>query len=327
MFKKIAIFFVTLGVSVYLISLPFQVQANIVETPVTKLSNLEYANSITLNGTVEGADSHNLFLAIPIIPNEVYAKQGQRVSKGDLLFTVDIDQLKEYLEKALVAGGDSADLLNYISEFLNTEEKIEKAMRDIKTHYYAEKDGVISSLNIEKNTLSNPLLPILSITNSKQLVINADLPAEQANIVSQGQRVAIDLKNGAQSTYSGKVKQVSGIAKTKLDGTKFSVFIPVEIEIETTDNDIIPGLKAEVKIQTEREKNISFLPYASISQDDKGEYVYVLKGPKIEKKYIEVGEDLEEGVEVVSGVSQEDIVIKDIAKIKHQNQTVKVVKE
>ena len=59
--------------------------------------------TVVCTGTVESADSRNLYLDTPCIAGQVFFSAGQKVNKGDVLFTVDVDATKD----ALAAVGSS----------------------------------------------------------------------------------------------------------------------------------------------------------------------------------------------------------------------------
>lgn len=254
-------------------------------------------------------------------------KLGQRVKKGDLLFSIDIPKLKEYLENALVGGSDNTEMLYYISEVLNTKEKVESAISQLKPHYYAQKDGIVTAFNLENNALNNPLLPVVSIANSNELIISADIPIENSAQLQKGQNAYITLENGKNTQLEGNIKQVSSIAKPKISGTKTTVCVPIEISLKNINDDVFPGIPANVQIQTGDRKDIFCLSFMAIGQDEKGEYVYTYNKGQLEKKHIETGEELNGKVQILSGLTPQDFIVADVAKVTNKTRLIKVVKE
>ena len=63
-------------------------------------------------------------------------------------------------------------------------------------------------------------------------------------------------------------------------------------------------------------KIASILPYEAVSQDEKGEYVYVYESGRAYKRYIETGEELANGVEILSGLSETEEIIADPSVIR-----------
>lgn len=327
MFKKISFLLVSAVSIIYLVSIPTQVNKSIAQSPIAKLSAERYSKTVDVTGSVISADTENLFLSIPIIPDKTYVKVGDRVKKGDLLFTIDIDNLQKYLENALLAGSDNKELLYYISEELGSKEKIEKALKEIKPAYYAQKSGIVTTFNLQNNTLSNPLLPVLSIADSSALIVSVDVPVESAKKIKKGQSVDIYMEGTQTAHYTGTIKSVSSLAKNKIEGTKTTVCVPVEVEFDKISNEIIPGLPADIKIKTEKAKTIYCLNYMAIGQDDEGEYVYSYNNGVLEKKYIKTGEELKGKVEVLSGVTKDDYIVGDIAKVNENTKMIKVIEE
>ena len=82
-------------------------------------------------------------------------------------------------------------------------------------------------------------------------------------------------------------------------------------------------MKAE--IETEPEKMISVLPYDSILQDNNGkEFVYVYRDGKAVKRFITTGIELDESVQVVTGLYPSDNVIYEASKISDEGSFISV---
>ena len=56
------------------------------------------------------------------------------------------------------------------------------------------------------------------------------------------------------------------------------------------------------------------VPYEAVGQDENNEeYVYVADGARVERRTVKTGMELLEGVEVVEGLSPNDILLSDVA--------------
>lgn len=109
--------------------------------------------TVVCTGTVESADSRNLYLDTPCIAGQVFFSAGQKVNKGDVLFTVDVDATKD----ALAAVGSSG--LGGISG-----EALEGLIQKEVT---APVTGVLTALNIKTGTLSDSAKPCAVISSSE----------------------------------------------------------------------------------------------------------------------------------------------------------------
>jgi RND family efflux transporter MFP subunit len=100
--------------------------------------------------------------------------------------------------------------------------------------------------------------------------------------------------------------------------------MPVEVDIDNTDNMLKPGMFARVELLLDKHYNILKIPLQCIKTDDSGRYIFTFTEDNTAvKKYIEIGLQADNKVEIVSGLKENDKVvsvgqdlIKDNSKIK-----------
>ena len=133
--------------------------------------------TVVCTGTVESADSRNLYLDTPCIAGQVFFSAGQKVNKGDVLFTVDVDATKD----ALAAVGSSG--LGGISG-----EALEGLIQKEVT---APVTGVLTALNIKTGTLSDSAKPCAVISSSESLQIKVAVREKDLKSIAIGQSVQV----------------------------------------------------------------------------------------------------------------------------------------
>ncbi len=125
--------------------------------------------------------------------------------------------------------------------------------------------------------------------------------------VKEGQKAVITGNAFPDNSYDADVISISGTAVKSANG---AVFVPVEIKLSETDENIRSGYSVKAKILSDDEKEISVLPYEVIKADEDGnEFVYVLNSGVAVRKDIETGLETKEGVEITDGIDENDCII------------------
>ena len=108
-------------------------------------------------------------------------------------------------------------------------------------------------------------------------------------------------------------------------GTHEETVVDVCASIDNLDEEVKAGYTINAKIVVEKEKEINVVPYEAVMQDEnETEYVYVFANGMAVRKDIETGVELTDGVEVLSGVSQDEPIIFTPNKVKKDGTRVKI---
>jgi RND family efflux transporter MFP subunit len=84
----------------------------------------------------------------------------------------------------------------------------------------------------------------------------------------------------------------------------------IEIDIENSNKLLKPGMFANITMIMDRKENALILPNQVVQDDDKGNFVYLLKpDTTVEKRYIKLGIKQDTKYEVLSGITEDDPVV------------------
>lgn len=137
--------------------------------------------------------------------------------------------------------------------------------------------------------------------------VTALIPENSIYKIKEGQKAVITGNAFPDNSYEADVVSISG---TAIKGANGSVFVPVEIKLCETDENIRSGYSVKAKILSDDEKEISVLPYEVIKADENGnEFVYVLNSGVAVRKDIETGLETKDGVEITDGIDETDHII------------------
>jgi HlyD family secretion protein len=100
----------------------------------------------------------------------------------------------------------------------------------------------------------------------------------------------VEIKPDAYSeiTYSGRVEAVANLAQNKDSKSKIKIF-PVQIVLESTSKNLLPGLTVACKIKVSEIPGVLYIPLEAIFKDKGTEFVYIKKSSGFERREIKIG--------------------------------------
>jgi RND family efflux transporter MFP subunit len=167
--------------------------------------------------------------------------------------------------------------------------------------------GIIKNVMVRDGQFVTEGTPLVEITNSRRLLLQADVSQKYLQQLSQLKSAnfktpyqetvqSLDDYNGRLLTYGKVLKPGSG-------------FIPVLFEIDNLGQ-LIPGSFVELFLLTAPIENALVIPKSALMQDYNLHYVYVeVAGETFEKRPVKLGVDDGFQVQILSGLGQGDWVV------------------
>jgi multidrug efflux pump subunit AcrA (membrane-fusion protein) len=109
--------------------------------------------------------------------------------------------------------------------------------------------------------------------------------------------------------YDAEVIGIASNASKITIGNATKTVVEVWAQILDPDEVLKSGYTAEITIVTGNPEQMRLIPYEAVNQDDGGEYIFVLKNGIAVKRYIKTGDELPEGIEIISGLLENEEVI------------------
>ncbi len=177
------------------------------------------------------------------------------------------------------------------------------------TELAAPIDGVVSSINIRANEVSNPGLPAIVLTDTSDFHVELNVDEIDIAQLSLGQPVlvTIDALNDIEMPGSvSKIDPVSGSGG--LPTANGIVTYRVTIDIDSAGVELRPGLTAAVTITTDEARDVVVLPNRVIRLDRQtGQpYVEVLTDGIPQRVDVVIGLRNEQFSEILSGLAVGD---------------------
>ena len=314
---------------------------------VLNINSQEFHHYLELQGDVMTDQNVLVYPQMAGTLQRVYVKEGQRVTKGQVLGTIDDGGLSSQL----------AQMKTQLALAKTTFERQEKLWKQnigseiqylqAKTQYEAQESGVkqLESV-VGKSSLKAPFSGIVDqiikdqgtvvspgpgaevfrVVNLKNMFVEVEVPEAHLPTVTPGKLVEVHFPILGK-TIQSKVKQTSNFINP--GNRSFRVEIPVS----NKDGNIKPNLTAVAKINDYTNKNAILIPQSVLSENAAGEqYVYLAQkngeSEVLSKKVIiELGKTQGDNVEVLSGLKAGDKIIVEGARSVRDNQQIKVIEK
>ncbi len=256
-----------------------------------------------------------------------YANEGDYVTRGQLLATVDMQTLEKQLDELATSYSLATTIYdrqkrlwdqNIGSELQFLEAKTKKESLEktkatlesqlVKKNIYAPISGVVDQEFLQEGEMSAPGVPILRILNTRKVKIVADLPENFLGSVKKNDKVSVFFP-ALDKTIESRIIMMG----RTIDPTNRT--FKIEVQANNSKGDLKPNLLAEVNLNNYTNANAITVSSELIQEDVNGaKFLYTVgkdsNGNTIaQKQLVETGESYENNIEVNSGLKLGDIII------------------
>lgn len=284
----------------------------------------------SLVGTIEASEQYALASKVSGEVLEIYAENGAELKKGDKIARLDnqkqIDAAKYTLEQAQAQAKAASDARNRLAslqasgdisaqDFESADAQAKAAEAQVKAAKLnydtqvefatitAPADGVLQNSILVKDAMIPQGTQIASLMGNGKQQLVFSVTEELMKNLSLGQEVKVEK---GQEQYTGSITEISGVmnAQTGLFTVKANL-----------ENSSLPeGSRVKLTVTKDSRTGVNLLPLSVIYYDNGSPYVYLLEKGEgengtIKKQFIELGLQGEEKVEILSGLSEKDLVV------------------
>ena len=271
-----------------------------VETLVLEPQDMD--NTVTSSGKLQYRAGKSVKCDGFGIMKEVFVKSGDRVKKGDKLFSYYIADMAEQY----------ADMGNLLAN-LSMKDKVLEEVKKYCTvkEVISDTDGKVTSVQYNADDIMQKNTDVIKLANADILEVTVNINENYIDEVKTGQKAEITFNAVSDRKYTGKVTKIAeeAVQTTGLNGKETTVSVTITLDGKKDDKLRI-GYSADCSIVTSTDKDIIVVPYEYIHSDEKGEYVYGAVKNKAKKIYIKTGNEYKNGAQIISGLQKGDKVIK-----------------
>lgn len=300
---------------------------------------------MTLPGDVVGYYQSALYAKVTGYLKSIAVDKGDRVKKGEVLAEIEVPELRQRLDRArsnlhiqrltyerLDRVWKSDPRLVAREDVDIAYSKFEQAQADANelaalvayTQIIAPFDGVVTERFVDpgaliraggQGTATAPMegtasaggtaAPVVSLADIETLRIYAYVPQDAVGYVRVGMPVTIGFQELPGRTYTATVTRFAH----SLDLATRTML--TEIDIKNTKREIYPGMYANVILELERHADALKLPNSAVGDfPDHSHYVMVVHDGRIEEVPVKVGINTGIYMEITSGLSGKEQVVR-----------------
>lgn len=291
----------------------------------TPVEQTNFKHKIELQGAVETDQNIMINSETPGVIRNIHVKEGQRVSKGQTLITIDAEILNSNINEL----NTSLEMANYMfdkqtklkEQGLGTEIELEQAKsqkRSLesklktlqsqrgKSTVKAPFSGVIDEVFANLGEMASPQAPLIRLVNNRNIKITASVSENHLANVKLGTTVDVLFPNLNDTTITSKITYIGNY----IDPVNRTFRVHVELKNNTV---FLPNQIAKIKITDTDLKEALVINSNAILQDtDNNYYVYKLSSigenkHKLDKIYINLIKSYN-GLSAISPVTSGELV-------------------
>ena len=296
---------------------------------VSMVKDTVFSHYLEVQGNVDTKENLIIYPQFSGILNTVNVIAGQKVSKGQLLGTIDDGGLSQQLaqmetQMALAKTtferqkrlwdqkiGSEIQYLQAQTNMISQQKAVSQMKAQLaKTRIIAPFSGVIDELIAEKGQVVGPGQGLMRIVNLNNMFVSTAVPESYIGKLKVGAVVNVYLASLGK-TYVGKIRQVA--SNINPNNRSFGI----EVSIPNAENLLRPNQVAKLKIIDYTNENAVVVPSNVIQVDGNGDQ-FVFEATSIKDKtgiakkvIVKVGKTSENFTEILSGLEPKTIIVSD----------------
>jgi RND family efflux transporter MFP subunit len=229
--------------------------------------------------------------------NKINYERNKKLFEQNLIARQDLENSKTLMDGSLAQK--EAAYANYSNAVTQLSYcKVTAPFSGIITKRYFDQGAYINSTGASPNS---SLYILMNVTQLKSYV---NIPEKNVPLMNKVTGLVVTADAIPGITFKAVVKKISGA----VDLTTRTM--QVEIDIENPDKMLKPGMFANITMIMDRKENVLTLPNQIVLDDDKGNFVYLLKSDStVEKRYVKIGIKQDTKFEILSGITENDPLI------------------
>lgn len=286
------------------------------------VSERPYSMDFTANGLVRGIHDQTLTSAMGGRVVALRAKEGDRVSRGQLLVQIDAETLGADAEAAKVAyeaaqrdyqrfknaheqGGVTDQQLAAIhTQMVAAEGRYTAARRRLSdASVVAPTSGEIYKSYVEVGSFVNPGAKLFEIVDDSQLKVSCYVTERQRLQLSKNQNVRIMSELFPSQEITGHISMIGDKANQALS-------FPVDVMLDKeTSQGLRPGMYVSLSFGGQTENTGILIPRNAIIGSINDAQVYIVRNGMAIRKAVTAGNIVGDHIEIIDGLQKGDSLV------------------
>ncbi len=304
-----------------------------------------FTHYLELQGSVETKKNIVLYPEMPGTLTRVYVKEGQRVSKGQILARVDDGGISQQVAQMEVQAalakttferqaklwnqkiGSEIQYLQAKANYESQENAVNQMKQQLgKTTVNAPFSGIIDDIIAEQGSVVAPgQTELIRIINLDNMYIEVEVPESYIASITKGKKTTVHFPVLGK-TIETKIRQVGNYINP--NNRSFTV----EVAVPNKNGVIKPNLTAKVKINDYTSEKAILIPQSIISENAEGDqYTYITSTKNAEniaeakRVIVATGKTQGDYIEILDGIKNGDAIISEGARSVKDGQQVEII--
>jgi len=311
-----------------------------------KINDTLFKHYAEVQGDVATDENIVVYAEFSGILQDLRVKEGQRVSKGQVLAKIDdgglSSELAQLKTQATLAEttferqkrlweqniGSEMQYLEAKTNYESMQNSVDRLQSQLdKTIVRAPFSGIIDDILTEEGEVVNPgQNQLFRLVNLKNMYVEADVPEGYLNKISEGTEVLVEISS-LDREFEGEVKKVSNTINPSNRSFNIQVAVP------NKNGMLRPNQIATLKLNDYTAKNAITIPENALLKNAQGESVVFIFQQKegsednigvAKRQIVKTGYTYNNNIEITSGLETGETLIVEGAKNLRDGQEVKI---
>jgi multidrug efflux system membrane fusion protein len=319
---------------------PVKEDAVVVRTqPVTFT---DFSTKLEYSGALSSTSETKLSFKIGGIISKIYVKEGDHVSRGQLLATLDLTEINAQVQQAAQATEKATRDENRVKNLFNDTAATLEQLQNVQTQLnvaneglriakfnqqYAQiratEDGTIIKKLMSEGELASTGSPVLMMngTSNNDWVVRFGVSDKDWAMLRKGDAATVSMDAYPDEAFKGVVNKMAEAADPQ-SGT-----YEIEVKVLPGDKKFAAGFFANIQLNSTAVQKVTMIPIEALAEADaKTGYVYVLNADQktVAKKKVQIAFIDNDKVAIKSGLENVAAVITDGTSYLTENAMVKL---
>ena len=310
--------------------------------PVT---TTDYVTALQYSGKLASTSETNLSFKVGGIISRIYVKEGDYVSRGQLLATLDLTEINAQVQQAKQNADKTQRDLTRVKNLLDDTAATLEQYQNVQTQnsvanealriatfnqQYAQiratDNGTIIKKIMNEGEMAAPGSPVLMMnaTTNDDWVVRFGVSDKDWALLKKGQQATVQIDAYPNENFKGVINKIADAADAA-SGT-----YEIEIKVLPGDKKFAAGLFCNIQLNTTVNEKVMMIPIEALTEGNgKTGYVYVLNNDNktVTKKRVVIAFVDNDKIGISSGLKNVKNVITDGVSYLTEDAVVKLAKQ
>ncbi len=240
-----------------------------------------------------------------ILEAEKEYEKARQLFQNGVISTEEFEKKSKQYELALIESGERKEEIRAAAKGLTQAEiRVKKAMMTLeKTKIRAPFYGIVYDIKISPGEHVSNGSELFTLINIERIKVHAKVLESEIRKMKVGREVELTFSSYPEKSFKGTVKAISPIVNPEDKTCK------VIIDVANPGEEIKPGMHVDVEIASNIYENRLLIPQEAVLVRGGRKMAFVVEDGIAKWRYIQVGFENEDFVEVLEGIEEGEQVI------------------